>query len=96
MTVGTGFFGRSSVAENVGPQHLIQWVKVAFNKDAAVDLGRFEGLPLTPSEEAAAPASLAAGTTTVAPAGSDHQAEIRAEIRQIILEELQSLRPGPG
>ena len=43
MTVGTGFFGRSSVAENVGPQHLIQWTRVAFNKDEAVDLGRLRG-----------------------------------------------------
>jgi acyl-CoA reductase-like NAD-dependent aldehyde dehydrogenase len=105
MTVGTGFFGRSSVAENVGPQHLIQWVKVAFNKDAAVDLGRFEGLPLTITDEAitdeaAAPVSRVdeprAGAPALGPSSGDHQAEIRAEIRQIILEELQSLRPGPG
>jgi acyl-CoA reductase-like NAD-dependent aldehyde dehydrogenase len=100
MTVGTGFFGRSSVAENVGPQHLIQWVKVAFNKDAAVDLGRFEGLPLPITEEVAAPVSLdhepRAGAPALGPSSGDHQAEIRAEIRQIILEELQSLRAGPG
>jgi len=91
MTVGTGFFGRSSVGENVGPQHLIQWVKVAFNKDAGVDLSRFEGLPLTAPEEAPAPVSVIGDPSAGAPAGGD----LRAEIRQIILEELRSLRAGP-
>lgn len=91
MTVGTGFFGRSSVGENVGPQHLVQWVKVAFNKDAGVDLGRYEGLALSAADEAVAPAPAIDGP----PAGGDTQADIRAEIRQIILEELRSLRAGP-
>lgn len=91
MTVGTGFFGRSSVAENVGPQHLIQWVRVAFNKAARVDFGRFEGLPLSRADEAAVPVSTAGARQTGAPAGGD----LRAEIRQIILEELESLRAGP-
>ena len=27
MTIGTGYFGRSSVSENVGPQHLVQWTQ---------------------------------------------------------------------
>jgi acyl-CoA reductase-like NAD-dependent aldehyde dehydrogenase len=91
MTVGTGFFGRSSVAENVGPQHLIQWVKVAFNKKAGVDLGRFEGLALAAPDETTAPGSPERAPRAGAPAGGD----LRAEIRQIILEELQSLRAGP-
>ncbi len=85
MTVGTGFFGRSSVAENVGPRHLVQWVKLAYDKDAGVDLARFEGLSLgAPAAAAAAP-----GVPQVAaPASGD----LRAEIRQIILEELGNLR----
>ncbi len=36
MTIGTGYFGRSSVSENVGPQHLVQWVKMAWNSDNAI------------------------------------------------------------
>jgi acyl-CoA reductase-like NAD-dependent aldehyde dehydrogenase len=90
MTVGTGFFGRSSVAENVGPQHLVQWVRVAFNKDSGVDLGRFEGLALSARDPAGSPAEQR-------PAGpaSPAEGDLRAEIRQIILEELQSLRAGP-
>ena len=27
MTVGTGFFGRSSLTENLQPQHLVQWTR---------------------------------------------------------------------
>jgi acyl-CoA reductase-like NAD-dependent aldehyde dehydrogenase len=83
MTVGTGFFGRSSIDENVGPQHLVQWVRVAFHKDEEVDFSRFEGLPLHEGQDNAPP--LPSGGP---PAGSD----IRAEIRQIILEELGNLR----
>lgn len=30
FTIGTGFAGRSSIAENVGPEHLINWKKIAF------------------------------------------------------------------
>ncbi len=82
MTVGTGFFGRSSIAENVGPQHLVQWVRAAFHKDEEVDFGQFEGLPLYEGEADPPP-----------PAGNpSDQPDIRAEIRQIILEELGNLR----
>ena len=35
MTIGTGYFGRSSVAENLQPKHLAQWTQVAYNADAA-------------------------------------------------------------
>lgn len=41
MTVGTGFYGRSSVGENVTPHHLVQWVRVAYNKDPAVEFPDF-------------------------------------------------------
>ena len=36
MTIGTGFFGRSSVGENIGPQHLVQWTRIAYGKDPGV------------------------------------------------------------
>lgn len=90
MTVGTGFFGRSSVAENVGPQHLIQWVKIAYDKDAGVDLAHFEGLSL------AGGASAASSPAGEMQSGLVEDGDLRAEIRQIILEELKSLRAGPG
>ncbi len=103
MTVGTGFFGRSSVGDNVGPQHLVQWSKVAYSKEAAVDIEQYESLELK-SSALSKPASKkidysfadgfdggTAGPTTrqgVGIAGED----LRAEIHKIILEEIRSLQ----
>lgn len=47
MTIGTGFFGRSSIGENLRPDHLVQWTKLAFDKDAAVRFPSFQGLDVT-------------------------------------------------
>jgi acetaldehyde dehydrogenase/alcohol dehydrogenase len=44
MTVGTGFYGRSSVGENLEPKHLVQWTRLAYNSDAAEPFGNFSGL----------------------------------------------------
>ncbi len=44
MTIGTGFFGRSSVAENLHPSHLVQWTRLAYNRDQAEPFGDFTGL----------------------------------------------------
>ena len=44
MTIGTGFFGRSSVGENLQPKHLVQWTRLASNEDPAVGSGDFTGL----------------------------------------------------
>jgi len=44
MTIGTGFFGRSSVAENLHPSHLVQWTRLAYNNDRAEPFGDFTGL----------------------------------------------------
>lgn len=30
FTIGTGFAGRSSIGENVGPEHLVNWKRIAF------------------------------------------------------------------
>jgi acyl-CoA reductase-like NAD-dependent aldehyde dehydrogenase len=37
--IGTGFFGRSSVDDNVGPRQLIQWTRAAYHKEPAVEMG---------------------------------------------------------
>jgi acetaldehyde dehydrogenase / alcohol dehydrogenase len=44
MTIGTGFFGRSSMAENLHPSHLVQWTRLAYNSDRAETFGDFTGL----------------------------------------------------
>jgi acetaldehyde dehydrogenase / alcohol dehydrogenase len=44
MTVGTGFFGRSSLTENLEPKHLVQWTRMAYDSDPAEAFGSFSGL----------------------------------------------------
>jgi acyl-CoA reductase-like NAD-dependent aldehyde dehydrogenase len=44
MTVGTGFFGRSSLTENLEPKHLVQWTRMAYNSEADEAFGAFSGL----------------------------------------------------
>jgi acyl-CoA reductase-like NAD-dependent aldehyde dehydrogenase len=44
MTIGTGFFGRSSMAENLHPSHLVQWTRLAYDRDPAEPFGDFAGL----------------------------------------------------
>lgn len=41
--IGTGFFGRSSVDDNVGPKQLVQWTRVAYNKEPSVEMGDMVG-----------------------------------------------------
>ncbi|HKG74003.1 MAG TPA: aldehyde dehydrogenase family protein [Aestuariivirgaceae bacterium] len=104
MTVGTGFFGRSSVSENVGPQHLVQWVKIAYNKSDQVKFGNFGGLELPrPATRPRPPVgdidysfSWAGGTSANAqaqPAGEGGgNDDLRNQIRALIMEELQALQ----
>jgi acyl-CoA reductase-like NAD-dependent aldehyde dehydrogenase len=44
FTIGTGFFGRSSVGENIGPQHLVNWTRIAYSDEAGEAFGEFSGL----------------------------------------------------
>ena len=99
MTVGTGFFGRSSIAENVGPQHLIQWVKLAWNKEARIAMPSFDhaALPAMP-RLGASPKGEIDYDFGNPPPGTAPEGDIRAEIRRIIVEELRGLggRSGLG
>ncbi len=102
MTVGTGFFGRSSVADNVGPQHLVQWSKVAYCKDAPVDMDAFESIEVKSASFPKAAGNLDysfsdgfdAGPSAVASndsAGIASQ-DLKSEIQKMILEEMRSLQ----
>ncbi|MDX6495190.1 MAG: hypothetical protein QOE17_1176, partial [Gaiellales bacterium] len=44
MTIGTGFFGRSSLGENLEPRHLINLTRVAYASDPSEVFGDFSGL----------------------------------------------------
>jgi hypothetical protein len=104
MTVGTGYFGRSSVSDNVGPEHLVQWTKIAYARDA--QFGNFAGLNLPePSTRPRLPRgeidysfnwvggrpSFASGGNGAGPA-ANVDGDLRAEIRQLILEELRAIQ----
>jgi hypothetical protein len=98
MTIGTGFFGRSSAAENVGPQHLVQWVKLAWNKDARIAMPSFGRLetPRAPhvSRSPRGAIDYDFGNPPPGSGPATHKQDdgnIRAEIRRIILEELRSM-----
>jgi acyl-CoA reductase-like NAD-dependent aldehyde dehydrogenase len=87
MTIGTGFYGRSSIGENLEPRHLVNLMRVAYNADASVPFDDFTGLEPWVLE--------AASTTYAAPAESASSAPetdlLREEIRKVILEELKEL-----
>ena len=87
MTIGTGFYGRSSIGENLEPRHLINLMRVAYNADPSVPFDDFTGLEPWVLDAAAA--------AHAAPAeAAPHSPEtdlIREEIRRVILEELKEL-----
>jgi acyl-CoA reductase-like NAD-dependent aldehyde dehydrogenase len=80
MTVGTGFFGRSSLTENLQPQHLMQWTRLAY--DMSQPFGDFTGLE--PWSARPEPAPVAAPART----GSEVS---REELRRMIVDELRTL-----
>ena len=76
--------------DNIGPQHLVNWVRIAYDKDAAETLGDFEGIEPWDSTARLAPEIHRAAD---ADAG-DLSAAMREEIRKVILEELRDLFMG--
>jgi len=44
FTIGTGYFGRSSVGENIGPKHLVNWTRIAYSDEASEAFGDFSDL----------------------------------------------------
>src|SRR6202035_5511845 len=114
MTIGTGFFGGSSVGENLQPRHLVQWTRLAYNSDPAEAFGDFAGLdpwlapagavppyPVAsnlgnqrpgPAPDEVCYSSPASRASRVSGASRPELDSLRAEIRRVIIEELQALR----
>ena len=94
FTVGTGFFGRSSIGENVGPQHLVNWTKVAWHKgtEGVLDASSLSGLR-HPGPLPKAPSDGVPGQTRLRPqhAAALPQDDLREQIRAIIAEELRAV-----
>jgi acyl-CoA reductase-like NAD-dependent aldehyde dehydrogenase len=82
MTIGTGFSGGSSLSDNLAPHHLVQYVRIAYNREAAEAFGNYEGLDPLDLPRPARPAPLPV---------ADGAEEMRRELRRIILEELKTI-----
>jgi acyl-CoA reductase-like NAD-dependent aldehyde dehydrogenase len=83
MTIGTGFFGRSSLVENLEPRHLINITRIAYASDPAEPFGDFTGLQ---------PWSAALEAEPVPSQEMPRDVELaREEIRRVVLEELREL-----
>jgi hypothetical protein len=80
MTVGTGFFGRSALTENLQPQHLTQWTRLAY--DTSQPFGDFTGLE---------PWSVRPEPAPVAAPARDGSELSREELRRMIVDELRTL-----
>ncbi len=107
MTIGTGFFGRSSVGENLQPVHLVNRTRIAYNADARVPMADFVGrdpwrppLPPVPAYPLASNAVDSVDAVPIVPrtnAGSrsvDGADELRDEIRRMVIEELRQIIKG--
>ena len=100
FTVGTGFFGRSSIGENIGPQHLVNWTRVAWRDDdpgggEGMGIGRLEHpgpLPRAPSD--GVPGEGRVDPPPAPAPGADEpldRAALREQIRAIVAAELRDL-----
>lgn len=84
MTIGTGFAGGSSIGDNLTPHHLLHYARIAYNKEASELFGNFQNLdPLNLPKHNAPALSLAVDNSG--------DAELRRELRRIILEELNAV-----
>jgi acetaldehyde dehydrogenase / alcohol dehydrogenase len=90
MTIGTGFFGRSSLTESLQPDHLVQWTRIAYASDPSVPFGEFAGLEPW-SELPAQPPVAHAHAPEGGPAGDGAGGLSRAELRRLILAELREV-----
>ena len=105
MTIGTGFVGRSSIGENLQPENLLNWARIAYNADSAVTMPNFAGLspwrspagpvpayPRASNDPSAAAAAPAPVHRPAARRGADPGIEaLRAELRALVAEELAQL-----
>lgn len=89
MTVGTGFFGGSSLTESLQPKHLVQWTRVAYASDPSVPFDDFEGIEPWRATPAAQPMAVTEPSDAHESAGD--AALSGDELRRLILAELREV-----
>jgi acyl-CoA reductase-like NAD-dependent aldehyde dehydrogenase len=101
MTIGTGFVGRSSLSENLEPKHLVNHTRIAYSTDPSEVLPSFDEIvpwaapagPVPPYPQPSNAAGSAPAPSSVSAPG-EGTAEIREELRRLIIEELTTLIKG--
>ena len=104
MTLGTGFVGRSSLGDNLRPHNLMNWTRIAYNSDSGVAMPNFAGItpwrspagpvpeyPRASNERDGAPQPRHNGYPVVSRASEPGLDALRAELRQLVVEELAQL-----
>lgn len=101
MTIGTGFAGRSALGENLEPKHLVNRARIAYSTDVSEVLPSFDGIVPWSASSGPVPAypvasNLLPGTPLrpLPASPEDGTAELREELRRLIVEELNSLIRG--
>ena len=87
FTIGTGFSGRSSIGENMGPQHLVHWTRIAYAKDQSADLSTLDFKSISAIEAEPNIAHHSTDKESNKQTALDHD-----ELRKLILEELRNLK----
>jgi acyl-CoA reductase-like NAD-dependent aldehyde dehydrogenase len=104
MTLGTGFVGRSSLGENLQPHNLMNWTRIAYHSDSAVSMPNFTGIspwrspigpvpayPRASNDRELAPQPRRNGHPVVGKSSDPSLDALRAELRQLVVEELAQL-----
>ena len=87
FTIGTGFSGRSCIGENMGPQHLVHWTRIAYAKDQSADLSTLDFKSISAIEAEPNIAHHSTDKESNKQTALDHD-----ELRKLILEELRNLK----
>ena len=92
--IGTGFFGRSSVDVNVGPAQLLQWTRIAYNKDPAEVFGDMETAAARVQGrldlEAESPVKVL-DTVAASADVSVSQEDLKSLVREVLADELRAM-----
>jgi acetaldehyde dehydrogenase/alcohol dehydrogenase len=107
MTIGTGFVGRSSVGENLQPQNLLNWTRIAYNSDVGVTMPNFSGItpwhtpggpvpeyPRASNDTGSAPQPVRTSHSVTGRPNDPNLDSLRAELRALVVEELAQLMKG--
>ncbi|MBB2769722.1 aldehyde dehydrogenase family protein [Mycolicibacterium obuense] len=104
MTIGTGFVGRSSIGENLRPDNLMNWARIAYNSAPGVAMPNFAGIdpwrspagpvpeyPCASNDRGAPPVSPSRSAPAARRAADPSIEALRAELRALVVEELAQL-----